>query len=138
MKASELMLGDRVIFGTRTTRIEGIAEGGFSVLLAGEGWRSIADISPLQITPEMLDCRGWKWTGSGDHTMMLMTPYNEEGVRYSLYVSFEKKYIEAYATYPQEIKNGWRRKNKVLLEICGLYVHELQHVFRMLYLPELI
>ena len=60
MKANELMIGDWVLFATRLTKINGIAEGGFSVNLEREGWQSISAIEPIPLTAEILEKNGFE------------------------------------------------------------------------------
>lgn len=137
MKANELfkfnlMIGDWVFFATRLTKINGIAEGGFSVNLEHEGWQSISAIEPIPLTAEILEKNGFKFDGSGQRSMMLISgPHFSEGIRYNIYVGLKKKTIEVFVAHPVEKSPNWRKSNKVYLEVCGLYVHELQHALRL-------
>ena len=132
MKANELMIGDWVLFATRQTKINGIAEGGFSVNLEREGWQSISAIEPIPLTAEILEKNGFKFDGSGQRSMMLISePHFSEGIRYNIYVGLKKKTIEVFVAHPVEKSPNWRKSNKVYLEVCGLYVHELQHALKL-------
>ena len=92
---------------------------------------SVDCAKPIPITPEILEKNGFNWTGSGDSTMMLSTPCRFEGIRYNIYVGLKKKTIEVHSAHPELRTENWRKVNKVSLEVCGHFVHELQHALRL-------
>ena len=127
MKANELMIGDWVNLSkgnwsenrqVELIDIEMIAD---SVYLA----------KPIPLTPEILEKNGFKFDGSGQRSMMLMTPYGESGTRWNLYVGLKHKTIDVFSAPPVEKSPGWRKSNKIYLEVCGCYLHELQHALRL-------
>ena len=130
MKANELAIGDYVLFATRITKVEGIAIGGFAIALENEGWQSIESVEPLPITAEILEKNGFRVDGSGTNCRCLLSPMDEPGIRFNMYVGLKYKTIDVFAAHPQERTKGWRKSNKVYLEISGPYVHELQHAIR--------
>ena len=88
-------------------------------------------IFPVGLTPEILEKNGFKYDGSGQRCMMLMTPHGESGTRWNIYVGLKRKTIEVFSAPPVEKSPGWRKSNKVYLEVCGCFVHELQHALRL-------
>lgn len=128
MKASELMVGDWVNLSKGNfsenrqvglVDIEMIAE---SVYLA----------EPIPLTPEILEKNGFKFDGSGQCSMMFLSePRYSEGQRFNIYVGFKHKTIEVFVAHPIEKSPNWRKINKAYLEVCGPYVHELQHALRL-------
>lgn len=153
MKANELMLGDWVR-GTATLDQEWygwqIAPGECiqvrSILHTGINYESngvspsfeddtirFDDIEPIPLTQEILEKNGFSFTGSGQHEMMLATPFGIAGDRYNIYVGLKKKTIEAFIAFANtESKAGWRKHNSALLEVSGPYVHELQRCLKLL------
>ena len=100
----------------------------------GEVEVSTLAIQPIPLTPEILEKNGFSWDGSGQRSMMLITPFGREdkdALRYNIYVGLKYRTIEVFAAHPQERKPGWRKSNKAFLEVCGPYVHELQHALRL-------
>lgn len=90
------------------------------------------NVEPIPLTAEILEKNGFKFDGSGQRSMMLISePHFSEGIRYNIYVGLKKKTIEVFVAHPVEKSPNWRKSNKVYLEVCGLYVHELQHVLRL-------
>ena len=89
-------------------------------------------LDPIPLTPEILEKNGFKFDGSGQRSMMLISkPHFSEGIRYNIYVGLKKKTIEVFVAHPVEKSPNWRKSNKVYLEVCGLYVHELQHCLKL-------
>lgn len=145
MKATDLMIGDWVNYQPGDTpqymkvgmvsgydiQLDLYREGGIEV--AAQVWFDEENyIQPIPLTPEILEKNGFdQWTGSGDSTKMCQTPFGEEGMRYILYVGLQKKTIEIHCAPPIERTPGWRKCNKVYLEVCGCFVHELQHALRL-------
>lgn len=125
------MIGDWVQIQDYVTRVASIDL--HSVRCEGiVRWLAQIDVQPIPLTPEILEKNGISgWTGGGDSTKMACTPYGAEGLRYAIYVGFKHKDIEVHCAPPVEVKPGWRKHNKVYLEVCGHYVHELQHALRM-------
>ena len=137
MKAKDLMIGDWVQGYTPDTYswIYGIFnEERIAIIASGTATYielSIEDIQPIPLTPEILEKNGFKFDGSGQRSMMLMTPWEEQGIRYNIYVGLKKKTIEVFAAHPEIRVYNWRKINKVYLEVCGCCVHELQHALRL-------
>jgi hypothetical protein len=134
MKAEDLMVGDRVLlFGDKPVKVDCI--GNVEVYLSDENgidWRvTYEHIKPIPLTPEILKKNGFRWTGSGDSTGMLSTPWGFDGIRYNIYVGLKKKTIEVHSAHPELRTESWRKVNKVSLEVCGCFVHELQHALRL-------
>ena len=97
--------------------------------VSGGVWCEYLEPSPL--TAEILEKNGFRFDGSGQRSMMLATPYGDSGTRWSIYVGLKHKTIEAHSAPPVERKPGWRKSNKACLEVCGCFVHELQHLLRL-------
>ena len=132
MNAKDLMIGDLVCYATRPFRIDGISVGGFSVFSSQEGWQPIDAITPIPITQEILEKNGFVFDGSGQCSMMFLSePRFSEELRFNIYVGLKRKTIEVFAAHPIEKSPNWRKSNKVYLEVCGCYVHELQHALRL-------
>ena len=89
------------------------------------------EIVGIPLTEKILTKNGFRWDGSGQQEMMFMTPHNDKGIRYNLYVGLKHKTINVYSTFPELKSPNWRKHNRVDLEVCGPYVHELQHCFQM-------
>lgn len=124
MKANELMIGDWAI-------VHGPADQRFTRKLDIGDLSFFVEFEPIPLTPEILDKNGFRWTGGGDSTKMFSTPWGYDGIRYNLYVGLKKKTIEVHAAHPELRSESWRKVNKVSLEVCGCYVHELQHALRL-------
>lgn len=133
MNTNELMLGDWVAFRQDyPDRVSGISADGYSVNLVNDNWVLADDIRPIPLTQEILEKNGFKFDGSGTRCMMFLSePRFADGIRFNLYVGLKNKTIETYAAHPVEKSPNWRKSNKVSLEVCGLYVHELQHALRL-------
>lgn len=87
---------------------------------------------PIPLTPEILEKNGFKFDGSGQCSMMFLSePRYSEGQRFNIYVGFKHKTIEVFVAHPIEKSPNWRKINKAYLEVCGPYVHELQHALRL-------
>lgn len=108
MNAKDLMIGDWVVWATRPTKIDAIAEGGFSVHLKDEGWQSVDAVEPIKLTPEILEKNGFRYND---------LPFVMAWERFGL------------ALYNGG--NGYRINcgNNVALIIDS--VHELQHALRL-------
>ena len=144
MKADELMIGDYVTFqdcqydnAPVIIKINEIsADGGAFAFIDGDdtldGIVIDEEIVGIPITTEILEKNGFKFDGSGQRSMMLISePHFSEGIRYNIYVGLKKKTIEVFVAHPVEKSPNWRKSNKVYLEVCGLYVHELQHALKL-------
>ena len=144
MKANELMIGDLVTFKDcqndetpSIVKIWQINDDGeaFAFIDGDDALDEIIidnEIVGIPITPEILEKNGFKFDGSGQRSMMLIsTPLFSEGIRYNIYVGLKKKTIEVFVAHPVEKSPNWRKSNKVYLEVCGCYVHELQHALRL-------
>ena len=122
MKATELMIGDWVYLEDM-----GICA---PVMTLKEGYEYKS--RPIPLTPEILEKNGFKFDGSGQRSMMFIsTPHFDNGIRYNIYVGLKNKTIEVFAAHPVEKSPNWRKSNKVYLEVCGCFVHELQHALRL-------
>lgn len=150
IRKEELMIGDWVVFhdsgyasdGTmwreeRICQIDSIDEDVRVRWTDEDGEKetwphvSLLDLSPIPLTPEILEKNGFRFDGSGQMSMMLATSYGDSGTRWSIYVGLKHKTIEAHCAPPVERKPGWRKSNKACLEACGCFVHELQHALRL-------
>lgn len=92
---------------------------------------SLSQVRPIPLTEEILKKNGFRFDGSGQSSMMLMTPWEEQGIRWNIYVGLKHRTIDVHAAHPEERSPGWRKSNKVVLTVCGCYVHELQHALRL-------
>lgn len=89
-------------------------------------------LEPIPLTPEILEKNGFVFAGDGQRCMMFLSkPQFAEGLRFNIYVGLKRKTIEVFAAHPIERSPNWRKSNKVYLEVCGCYVHELQHALRL-------
>ena len=148
MKANELMIGDWVYAiddngEKHPCRVNDLEYDyinkcdGFCVDFYGTEynpeWPDVTfNVEPIPLTPEILEKNGFRYTGGGDRSMMLLTPFDEPGLRYNIYVGLKYKTINVYSAFPNELKNGrWRKHNSVDMEVSGPYVHELQHALRI-------
>lgn len=125
MEANKLMMGDWVVWATRSTKIDGIAEGGFSVHLKGEGWRSVDTVEPIKLTPEILEKNGFEvyeqdFTGN--------TVYKFGWLDYMEFEGFNKYFdIGSKITY-----RHLGREMTYIHPLMRIYfVHELQHALRL-------
>ena len=137
MNANELMIGDWVVYRgdaeyTNPVRIEGMDILTNALITEDREDVGFDGIDPIPLTAEILEKNGFKFDGSGQRSMMLISePHFSEGIRYNIYVGLKKKTIEVFVAHPVEKSPNWRKSNKVYLEVCGLYVHELQHALRL-------
>lgn len=138
MKAEELCIGDWVEFPHCIDRIVDlpyIRGNGLCASFAASATLftvPIEQLKPIPLTQEILEKNGFKFDGSGQRSMMLIsTPHFSEGIRYNIYVGLKKKTIEVFSAHPEEKSPNWRKSNKVYLEVCGCYVHELQRALRL-------
>ena len=149
MKASELMTGDFVTFKDSIKEGDIIPIQIVSIDLYGNCFVRIGedaitlkgacddidlnDLSGVPLTEEILEKNGFRWDGSGQRSMMLATDIGSPDLRYNIYVGLLKGTIEIHAAHPIETEpgSGWRKYNKVYLQVCGMYVHELQHALRL-------
>ena len=137
MKANEICIGDfvRVKHLSKSGKVYRIdaANGNKNCSVAlFDGDFSLDDIEPIELTPEILEKNGFKFDGSGQRSMMFIsTPHFDNGIRYNIYVGLKNKTIEVFAAHPVEKSPNWRKSNKVYLEVCGCFVHELQHALRL-------
>ena len=93
---------------------------------------SVEELAGIPLTPEILEKNGFRFDGSGRRSMMFISePHFADGIRFNIYVGLKHKTIEAFAAHPVEKSPNWRKSNKVYLEVCGCYVHELQHALRL-------
>lgn len=132
MKANELMIGDWVMdaeFDHNIPRRVEIIEPRRVWLEGNNMYQPIGTIQPIPLTVEILERNGFTPTGGGDKSYMLTTPFGIPELRYNIYVGFKAGYIEVFAAHPNT--GVWRKKNHTLLEVCGMYVHELQHALRL-------
>ena len=98
----------------------------------GGNMGAVEQIEPIPLTPEILEKNGFKFDGSGQCSMMFLSkPQFAEGLRFNIYVGLKRKTIEVFAAHPIEKSPNWRKSNKVYLEVCGCYVHELQQAISL-------
>lgn len=91
----------------------------------------VEKMEPIPITKEILEKNGFRFDGSGQRSMMLATPFGESGTRWNIYVGLKHKTIDVFSAPPEEKYPNWRKCNKVYLEVCGCFVHELQHCLKL-------
>lgn len=138
MKAKQLMLGNYALYNGLTVRVRNIHDNVFldggdeSVeVVYDDGVVVLVDpcsLEPIPLTPEILEKNGFKFDGSGQRSMMFISkPQFSDGIRFNIYVGLKHKTIESFAAHPVEKSSNWRKSNKVCLEVCGCYVHELQN-----------
>ena len=140
MKASELMQGNivryeyegrkfpaRVVETYRNSVLVESISGKYEPIEIDDG-----KIFPIPLTRKILEKNGFKFDGSGQCSMMFLSePQFAEGLRFNIYVGLKRKTIEVFAAHPIEKSPNWRKSNKVYLEVCGCYVHELQQALRL-------
>ena len=137
MEAKELMIGDWVYNNPSyfNDDYNGVTEFPDELQLyrieRGEDLEETGSYSPIPLTAEILEKNGFRVDGSGTNSRMCCTPFEEPGIRYNIYVGLKYKTIDVFAAHPEERKKGWRKSNKVYLEISGPFVHELQHALRL-------
>lgn len=130
MKAKDLMIGDWVKSRGKIEQVTSVYDG----YICTDSFEDSHDyyFEPIPLTPEILEKNGFTWDGSGQRSMMFLSkPQFAEGLRFNIYVGLKRKTIEAFAAHPIERTPNWRKSNKVYLEVCGCYVHELQHALRL-------
>lgn len=142
MKAKQLMLGNYALYNGLAVRVRNIHD---NVFLDGEdesvevvyddGVVILVDpcsLEPIPLTPEILEKNGFRFDGSGRRSMMFISePHFADGIRFNIYVGLKHKTIEVFAAHPVEKSPNWRKSNKVYLEVCGCYVHELQNALSL-------
>ena len=133
MKEQDLMIGDFIHHKTtgETLQVTEILSWGVKVKEYDDAVADSIDIQPIPLTREILEKNGFRFDGSGQMSMMLMTPHGDSGTRWIINVGLKHKTIEVFSAPPLEKYPGCRKLNKVYLEVCGCYVHELQHAIRM-------
>lgn len=133
MEANELMIGDLVsLNGDTIAKVISIAADGiYFEDSISEGVASFDRVLPIPLTADILEKNGFRVDGSGTNSRMCCTPFEEPGIRYNIYVGLKYKTIDVFAAHPEERKKGWRKSNRVYLEISGPFVHELQHALRL-------
>ena len=114
------MVGDWIMYGDKPVQV--------LQLTADKIYRGFF---PIPLTSEMLEKNGFKPDGSGQKSYCLLTPFGIEGLRYNIYVGLRQKTIEVHAAHKVLKKDNWRKVNKLYLEVCGPYVHELQHALKL-------
>jgi len=133
MKASDLMIGDWMQDITPCV-IDAVSNEDICTYRNEIGYVTAnpSNLKPIPLTAEILERNGFKYDGSGQMSMMFLSkPQFSEGIRFNIYVGLKKKTIEVFAAHPIEKSPNWRKSNKVFLEVCGCYVHELQHALRL-------
>lgn len=144
MKAEDLMIGDWVYFKDKiidqAVRVECIMANDHPARIRfTPPWDPDDEIDapincfyPIPITEEILCKNGLtQWTGGGTSTKMLCTPFGELGPRWSVYVGLRDKDIDMHCAPGPLDHPGWRKSNKVTLNVCDHYVHVLQHALRL-------
>lgn len=141
MKPTDIQIGDLLTFedclndeAYPVIKVTGILQDSFFASIddaKAYDELSYEGVVGIPLTAEILEKNGFRWDGSGQQEMMFMTPHNDKGIRYNLYVGLKHKTINVYSTFPELKSPNWRKHNRVDLEVCGPYVHELQHAFRM-------
>ena len=145
MKIEELQIGDYLQYTTddgkehtvKVTQLEkdGYHKEGVSFIPPwdkDDEWDvSLSKVRPIPLTEEILKKNGFRFDGSGQRSMLLMTPWKEMGIRWHIYVGLKHRTIDVLAAHPEERSPGWRKSNKIVLNVSGCYVHELQHAIRM-------
>lgn len=144
MNAKDLMIGDwihrcytcsdtgrEVVIDFQLTEIRNLAKSLYVCSEKGVVCK-VEDAEPIPLTPEILEKNGFKFDGSGQCSMMFISePHFSEGQRFNIYVGLKHKTIDVFVAHPIEKSPNWRKSNKVCLEVCGCYVHELQHALRL-------
>lgn len=141
MKPTDIQIGDLLTFeeclndeAYPVIKVTGILQDSFFARIddaKGEDELDYEGVVGIPLTAEILEKNGFRWDGSGQQEMMFMTPHNDKGIRYNLYVGLKHKTINVYSTFPELKSPNWRKHNQVDLEVCGPYVHELQHALRL-------
>lgn len=121
MKAKDLMIGDWVVWATRPTKIDAIAEGGFSVHLKDEGWQSIDAIEPIKLTPEILEKNGFEIRGKRKYFLVPNDPS----------LAIKREPIIGANGNSFLIGHFWERNKEFRWFAETDYVHELQHALRL-------
>lgn len=60
MKATDIMIGDWVVYATRPMVIDGIAVGGASVHSSSENWVPVSSVEGVPLTVEILERKGYE------------------------------------------------------------------------------
>lgn len=130
MNARELMLGDWVTFRKDfPDRIDGIAIDGCAVSLVHDGWRNVSDVSPIPITPEILEKNGFRKTFN-DYYQIYQLAEKEEYIvaitffsdaKLSILIRNELGYDERGRSDVVTFARDWCKE---------FHVHQLQHALR--------
>ena len=131
MKETDLMIGDWVCLVDPDTKKRTNTKVRGSDLCGG-GTFCLQWFEPIPLTAEILEKNGFYNSGSGDHTKMLLSHDEDENeIRYAIYVGLKFKTINCMASFDELEKPGWRKSNGVEMDVCGPYVHELQHALKL-------
>lgn len=134
--ANELMIGNWVVWATLPTKIDAIAEGGFSVHLKDEGWQSVDAVEPIKLTPEILEKNGFEFGHTAreeDFCSVVGCGYPEEKGW-----CYDEGAGEIKIVFPNDTDGGL----VMLDDECGnrhiefnyaepIMVHDLQHALRL-------
>ena len=128
MKATDLMIGDWVLYGQRFAIIKELYNGYVTILCSINGQNEYVEetydnIEPITITPEILEKNGFT----------AQRPENHIEIVYYLQDISKAIADEMYALWPETY--GFylviRRESKDMIRIGIKYVHELQHALKL-------
>lgn len=108
MKATDLMLGDWVLCDGEPYQVAEISAGLLCIDAERELFADPEDVQPIPITPEILEKNGWERISSVDRDF-----WHSAGVVLQESEDYEGAYLWGLAVYVR-------------------YVHELQHLVRVL------
>lgn len=130
MRPEELMIGDWVCLVDPDTKKRTNTKVRGSDLCGG-GTIVLQWFEPIPLTDELLEKNGFHNSGCGNK-MLLNEDDGVEEPRYAIYVSLKFNTISCMASFNELEKPGWRKSNQVDLDVCGPYLHELQHAMKLI------
>lgn len=124
MKATELMIGDRVYRPDCYSKVKEIRENGIIGLDPFRGIIGFEELEPIPLTTEILEKNGWEKCN-----IDVVDDDEQYGCGYgSFYVTWWRK-VKLLSCYFEDKNAGLHYE--MISELPTKYVHQLQHAFRL-------
>ncbi len=122
LKISDLSVGDWILINGEPAKALRLTMAGRTIFkgLSGQIYGSVGDdISPLKLTPEILEANGWEKVSE------VVYKWRNEKHRVFVWLNGFSYYIDVEEMGPQFVEKSSR------VEVSQLYVHQLQHALRL-------
>lgn len=119
MKASELMIGDWIRYGSRFGIVKAIKTDECLILVSCNGndeliWETLDNIESIPLTPEILEKNGWEYNNYNNETEYEEEYYVDEN-GFDVHINGKKFEVRCIDAVNIQLK----------------YLHELQHVLKL-------